>query len=148
MEGHSELNELVCFPHDPCSFLLKLYSCILRYVMKFLLVMDHFACMSLWVWLNSICRGSAHLAEVCHWILYSNHCSPLTFTNAYWTFLDSKQQMTAQRGSGGAFQQWQQPLRLISTGTDLCEWGMQALVHWWLKCIAEMVVTVLKHGVL
>ena len=59
---------------------------------------------------------------------------PLTFTDAYWTFMETKQWISTVRHDG-VFQQWQQWQWVTSSGAYEC--GMQAFVHCWLKCIAS-----------
>ena len=60
---------------------------------------------------------------------------PLTFTDACWTLMETKQWVWAQRGTGGAFQQRWQWVTL--TGIDCFKCSMQAFVHRWWKCIAD-----------
>ena len=61
----------------------------------------------------------------------------LTFTDACWTFVEIKQWMWAQWGVGGALQQWWQQQWVISSGVDVYEHSMQALVHCWWKLAAN-----------
>jgi len=61
----------------------------------------------------------------------------LTFTNARWVFMETKQWIWAQRGGGGAFHQWRQQQWGTPTGAGCYEHGIQALVHCWGKCAAN-----------
>ena len=58
---------------------------------------------------------------------------PLTFTDACWMFMDTKQWIWAQWGGGwwNAVEQW-----ITSIGTDIYEHSTQTLVHRWWKCTA------------
>ena len=82
------------------------------------------------VWQNSVWHGSMDEAKVCH-------CIPL-HKDIRWTLLEGNQWMWTQWGSGWCFSsdsgEW---LWTTSTGADVYEHSMQALVqHWW-KCIAS-----------
>ena len=56
---------------------------------------------------------------------------PLTFTDASWASMETRQWMRAKWGGG-----WCIP-EITSTGADFHEHDMQAFVHHWWKCIAN-----------
>ena len=57
---------------------------------------------------------------------------PLTFTDACWTFMETKQRMWAQWGVWNTVKWW-----VTSTDADICKHGTQTLFHCWWKCIAN-----------
>jgi len=86
-------------------------------------------------WQNGVWHGSVNEAKVCHWIPCRKKWHPLTFINASWMFLETKQWMWAQWGGGCCVSAvvtvtWK--TNCVPDGhTDFYEHGMQALVHRW-----------------
>ena len=56
------------------------------------------------VWQNGVWHGSAYETKVCNWIPpCGKKLHPVTFTDACWTFMETKQWMLAQWGGGWRF---------------------------------------------
>ena len=93
------------------------------------------------VWQNGIWRGSAF--EEKEWNLIPpcrKKWHPLTFTDACWMFLETKQWMWAKWGSGWCISAvvTATVVTYISAGFYVC--GMQTLVHGYPKCIVHVTV--------
>jgi len=51
------------------------------------------------LWQNDTWQGSVYKAKVCHWIPpYGKKLCPLTFTDTFWTFMETKEWIWAQWG--------------------------------------------------
>ena len=62
---------------------------------------------------------------------------PLTFIDTYWTFMETKQWMWEQWGSGWCISAVVTATVVTSSGADFYKWVMKALVHHWQECIAN-----------
>ena len=90
------------------------------------------------IWHNGVWHGSADEAKVCNWI------PPYRWTGTHWH--SSKLAECLWRPNSGydhgesedgVFQQGQQQQRVTSTGAEFYRGSLQALVHYWWKCIAN-----------
>ena len=87
------------------------------------------------VWQNGIWHGSIYEVKTCHWILpWWKKWYLLIFTDACWTFVETKQWMWAQWGGAWC-------VSAVVTKGEFCwcsfyERDIQALVYHWWKYIA------------
>ena len=94
------------------------------------------------VWQNGVWDGSVDEAKVRHW---NPSCGKkwhtLTCISICWTFMEIKQWMWAQWGSGWCVSavvtvMWKKS-HVTDSHADYYKHGMQALVHHWWKCTAN-----------
>ena len=90
------------------------------------------------VWYDGVWHGSVFEVKVCHWIPpWGKNCPywhSLTLGECLWRWNNGCKNSEV---AGGAFQQWQQQERVISTGADFYKRSLRALLHCWWKCIAN-----------
>jgi len=87
------------------------------------------------VWHNGAWHGTANEVKVCRWI---PSWRKITSIDTCWTFMETKEWMRAQRGSGWCVSAVATAMRKTRCVPDsFYEHGMQALVYHWQKCVTN-----------